>query len=332
MAVTSQNNWTITLKERDLCSSPKENCFTTKCCKSSSYKCMLERPGMAKCGPYCKPGKPCTVLSETMSFDVKEHVTMFCFALRTKNTGSTKKSWEKELLAGVYAKKASLFACEKAAVFSDSDEEIAPGLTPTKVIDVDNDFHFAKRKNTGTWTNAGIFMQVWKSIVATGDYLAYDWTVKVDADAVFFPGKLKARVHLMPVPASGAFLQNCEKVMYGFFGNLEVFSKTAFSILAANVDVCKHNTVANWKVGIKNGKYGPMGEDLFAQICMEKNGVAKLDAFDITEDGACAAKRPENLKKFKKWHADCASTDTPAIHPFKTPKAYFACMDAASKV
>jgi len=215
-------------------------------------------------------------------------------------------------------------------VFSDTDEAITDGLVPTKVTDVDNDFHFAKRKETGAWVNGGMFMQVWKAVSAAGDYLSYDWTVKVDADAVFFPAKLKARIHLMPVPAGGAFLQNCEKVDYGFFGNLEVFSKTAFSILVANIDVCKHKTVANWKVGIKNGKYGPMGEDLFAQICMEKNGVAKLDAFDISKDGACPAKRPVNLKKFKKWKADCSQTSTPAIHPFKKPKEYFACMKAAA--
>merc|ERR1712217_606336 len=134
-----------------------------------------------------------TVLSETMSFDVKEHVTMYCFSMWTKNTGSTKKSYEKELLAGVYAKKASMFACEKAAVFSDVDEPIADGLTPTKVFDVDNDFHFAKGKSTGGWTNAGIFMQVWKAVAAAGDYLAYDWTVKVDADAVFFPARNRRR-------------------------------------------------------------------------------------------------------------------------------------------
>merc|ERR1719191_236738 len=87
---------------------------------------MLEKPGTAKCGPYCKPGKPCTVLSETMSFDVKEHVTMFCFALRTKNTGSTKKSWEKELLAGVHAKRRQCFRTRT--------RKSHPGLRPPKLL------------------------------------------------------------------------------------------------------------------------------------------------------------------------------------------------------
>ena len=57
---------------------------------------------------------------------------------------------------------------------------------------------------------------------------------------------------------------NCEKVKYGFFGNLENFDKTAFSVLVANIDSCSKTTVNNWKVGIDKGKYGPMEEDLFA--------------------------------------------------------------------
>ena len=55
-----------------------------------------------------------------------------------------------------------------------------------------------------------------------------------------------------------------------------------------------------------------MGEDLFAEMCLRKNGVVMLDAFDITQDGMCAAKKPGNLKKSKKWKPDCAATETPA--------------------
>merc|ERR1739844_124429 len=97
----------------------------------------------------------------------------------------------------------------------------------------------------------------------------------------------------------GAFLQNCPEVKYGFFGSLEVFSKTAFSILLANLETCKHDTVSDWKIGVEKGKYGPMGEDLFAQICMQKN---------------------------LWWHADCASTHTAAIHPVRHPDEYTKCI------
>ena len=58
--------------------------------------------------------------------------------------------------------------------------------------------------------------------------------------------------------------------------------------------------VLNWKVGIDKGKYGPMGKDLFAEMCMRKNEVTTVGAFDISKDGCCEAKRPGNEKKNKK--------------------------------
>ena len=32
-------------------------------------------------------------------------------------------------------------------------------------------------------------------------------------------------------------------------------------------------SVKDWKIGVENSKYGPMGEDLFVEMCMRKNGV-----------------------------------------------------------
>jgi len=218
----------------------------------------------------CVKGEPCTVLTNKMSFDVHDRKSLFCFSVYTENTGSTKKSYELELLKMVYEKKASIFACDKAEVYGDVEVPIGGDVMVQKVEDVENNFHFAKRKHAGTWINTGMYQQIWKALGKKSTYAAYDWTVKADADAVFFPGKLVERVHLLPVPATGAFLINCEGVKYGFFGNLEVISKTAFSILVANLDSCDTDTVADWKVGIDKGKYGPMGEDLFAEMCMKK--------------------------------------------------------------
>ena len=32
-------------------------------------------------------------------------------------------------------------------------------------------------------------------------------------------------------------------------------------------------SVKDWKIGVENNNYGPMGEDLFVGMCMRKNGV-----------------------------------------------------------
>ena len=71
-----------------------------------------------------------------------------------------------------------------------------------------------------------MYKQVWKAIGAKAEYAHCGWTVKVDADAVFFSAKVVERIQR-------------------FFGNLEVLSKTAFSILAANVDKCDKDTVSS---------------------------------------------------------------------------------------
>jgi hypothetical protein len=328
-SISSNNNFTAVQTERDLCSGFMDNCMETKCCKTSGYICLAKTATEAKCVPSCPAQGPCNIVSKPLYFEAKDRTSMFCFSVYTGNTGSPKKSYEKELIAGQYTRKASIFACDAFEVYSDVSTTIADGLSTVKVDDVDGDFHFAKRKTTGAWVNAGMFMQVWKAIGAKGTYLNYDWTVKVDPDAVFFPKKLAQRIYNLPVPPQGAYLNNCEKVNYGFFGSLEVFSTMAFSTLVANIDTCKKSTVSFWKVGVEGGKWGPTGEDLFAQICMEKNGVVKLDAFDINKDGACPAKRPLEQQKNKKWHADCAQAYTPAMHPFKKPDDYFECMSLA---
>jgi len=324
----AQPNWAITTEERDLCSDIKGNCAPKGCCKTTGFKCIKQTKG-AKCMKYCPKTGGCTVVSPTITFDTKDRTSLFCFSVYTKDTGSTKKSWELELLTKQKAEGVSIFACDDHALFGDV---AVPSLGIKGMTDTDGDFHFAKRKHMGTWINTGLYYKVWQALKESGDYAGYDWTVKVDADAVFFPAKLVERIHLLPVGPSGAFLANCEGVKYGFFGNLEVISKSAFSIFLANLETCKTKTVANWKIGIENGKYGPMGEDLFAEICMRKNGVDHIDAFDITKDGCCAAKRPANEKKNMKWSPDCSATSTPAMHPFKTPEKYFSCMEAAKGV
>ena len=137
-----------------------------------------------------------TILGEKMTFDVFDRKTLFCFSVYTENTGSTKPNYELELLKMVREKGASIFGCDKAEVYGDVEASLGGGVMVEKVEDVEHDFHFAKRKHAGTWINTGMYKQIWKALAQKGDYAAYDWTVKADADAVFFPKKLVERVYL----------------------------------------------------------------------------------------------------------------------------------------
>jgi len=324
---TGQWAWQLVDKERDLCASLKDNCMSSKCCKVSGYLCFGKTDTVGKCMKTCTPGKDgaCKPLGNGVVLEsTKPARSLFCFSVCTINSGARKPSTEKELLTQQFARKVSIFACDAYEVYSDEEVSLGAGFFTKKVVDVDNEFHFARRKTTGAWVNTGTFIQVWKAIDREKKYMNYDWVVKVDVDAVFVADRLRDRIQWMPRTMGGTIIQNCQYVDYGFFGSLEVYSHTAFSIILANLDTCRA-TIA-WKKGIKNGKYGPMGEDLFAEICAAKNGVDKIGAFDINTDGACPADRPADQRHNKKWKPDCHST-APAIHPFKKPAAYFECLE-----
>jgi len=326
---SGQFSWQIVPREREFCSKTKDNCMATRCCKTSGYHCYEKNGTFAQCAKTCSPSASnlCRPTSETLQLEpdyMRPKRSLFCFSVYTENTGSPKKSYELELLSQQFERKVSIFACEAYEVYSDAAASLGGDFVTKKVTDVKGDWHFAKRKSTGAWVNTGLFIQVWKAIGDTNAHAGMDWVVKVDPDAVFVPERLRNRIQWMPRTTSGVMLQNCQYVDYGFFGNLEVLSPKAFGVLVGSLDTCY--TELDWKVGIKDGKYGPMGEDLFAEICMSKNGVHKVEAFDITTDGACEAKRPTDQKKDKKWHSDC-NVKTPAMHPYKKPTDYFECLD-----
>merc|ERR1711920_140078 len=285
----------------------------------------------ARCMKSCQPGGlngTCQVMAPHTAPVVEEPgLSLFCFSVYTQNTGSPKKSHELELLTEQKKRGVSIFSCAGWAVYSDVVVPLEPGVFTSEVSDMGGDFHWQLRKETRSWVNTGMFVQVWKQIAADGVWSQHNWVIKVDPDAVFFPSKLIGKLSEQTVPAEGVYMENCKYVDYGYFGNLEVFSNRAFGTLLAKLDTCYDEL--DWKVGVDGGKWGPMGEDLFAQKCMDAHGVKKVEAFYLTTDGACPADRPEGQKKNKKWKPSCVGTTTPTIHPFKKPAQYFKCMDEA---
>jgi hypothetical protein len=317
----------------DKCASTDEDCMRFGCCDVSGFHCFETTGGKARCMKNCTPGEDqkCTMtqwMVETVLKDAAPVANSFyCFSTYMADTGKTKMTVD-ELgnLQLQYSRKLGIFQCDNWQVFSDGDAELAPGVPFVKVYDVDGDFHFAKRKETGSWINTGLHAAAWKAIGEAGIYKSADWVMKLDADAVFVPSRLVPILASKRVPKKGGYLENCKYVSYGYFGNLEIFSLAAFKTLVANVDSCKASLP--WKIGVKNGKFGPMGEDLFAQQCLDSVGVPRIEAHDISTDGACEADRPEGEKKNKKFVPDCSTASTPQMHPYMTPKAMGACYDA----
>ena len=87
---------------RDMCSKSTENCASTKCCQVTGYNCFYKKQGVAACMKSCTPGKDgvCTMPHELVPLKDTTGtpgLSLFCFSVYTKDTGSTKTSHELEL-------------------------------------------------------------------------------------------------------------------------------------------------------------------------------------------------------------------------------------------
>jgi len=284
----------------------------------------------------CIPGVNGTCLahklfSSAQKSDVTYSTTnLFCLAFYQHETGCTKKTSDLDLLRTQLFLGASIFGCESYRVFSDTATWLSPGKVETvKVDDVENNFHYAKRKFNGHWINANMFIQMWKKVKEENMWSSKDWTVKVDADSVFLPMRLREYLSKVEVTSNGIYLENCKEEKFGFFGSLEVFSHRAIATYLANIDSCKASL--NYLGREKLYSNEPWGEDLFAQRCMDLQGVDRVDGLNITTDALCPGARPKAQRKNQKWKPDCATTNTPVIHPMMKPKEYFDCLKATQR-
>merc|ERR1719229_1938453 len=244
-----------------------ENCVNTKCCSTTGYNCFQKKPGVAGCLKGCASSKnkwDCTMPEEVLNLvDIKEvpNTRFYCFAVHTQESGRPNHhpgpEEELELLREQYTRGVGVFSCPGNDVFSDASVNIGQGYDAIKVDDVLNEFHLIKRKKTKTWVNTGMFKQVWKKTKTRGTWKEFDWVVKLDADAVFVPWRLQKVLSTQPVSWTGIYVENCAGVQYGFFGNVEVLSHTAFSTLTDNIDTCSQSI--EW-ASIKATEWGPIGE------------------------------------------------------------------------
>merc|ERR1711953_1583240 len=149
-------------------------------------------------------------------------------------------------------------------------------------------------------------MDVWKQIKTEGNYALYSWTVKADVATVFLPTQLKQRLGDYPETASGTYIEACNKVLMGFFGNMEIVSKTGMQRFLEQFEAYYANNGKCWRWDTqeckKKWQYGPWGEDLFMQFCLDDAAVAKKADFTLTDTGTCPGMRP----KTEKDNAVCA--------------------------
>jgi len=196
------------------------------------------------------------------------------------------------------------------------------------LTDEDGDWYRYKREDTGSYANAAIHMSAWKVIRGMQSWRDQEWVVKADADAVFIPLRLRDILEKQKQPDTGIYYENCKGVESGFFGSLEVISTIGFKIYVDQLEECK-STLA-WDGNPSSGwKWGAWGEDKFAQECMDKHGVLKLQLFELTYDGTCPSDRPKGHKGV--FVPPCWNSSAPATHPLMSVDAWSECLDTTLK-
>jgi len=313
------------------CSGAGKDCAATRCCNITGYKCYLSAAkgpvcldsiavgassspnAVIKMGPKAGDTRPGDLVMWDSSLPAPG-TSLFCFEVYAKDTGSTKKTYDLELIQAQQKYHTSIFACDDFMVFSDVPVTI--GGIDSVVIKM---AHISKRKSTGTWVNSPAFQAAWSHIKTDGRWSKHDWTVKADPDCVFLPDRLKLKLSGQEVTEKGIYFTNCEHVLYGFFGSIEVISKAAVGNYLASLSAC----MANPKINNKT-----YGEDLFAQKCMNSVGVGNVEDFYLTTDGVCDAITVAAVTKAKKKiiHPPDCGMGTAAFHPLKKVPAYLQCL------
>jgi len=228
----------------------------------------------------------------------EEHGELFCFALIQPS------GYEPKMLEDQYGLRTSIFACDKYAVYSNTVMAIAPGVN-TRMVESDLKCEFHEI----AW-NAWIFIAVWKRVIEDSFYKSYSWTVKADADAVFFPDRLRAIVR---EHSTAGYLNNCK---YGLHGPIEVLSRKAVEALAADYRTGDGKKPASCVRSLP--KLGTWGEDMFLERCLHKVlGVQPV----LDERLMC-----ESHCDCPNWYWCHNGSSRVVYHPFKRVDMYRQCM------
>jgi hypothetical protein len=269
-----------------------DTCFLKKLQKGKPFK-KRRKVGVVS-------GLPCQVNRDDAPLN-----TLFCWAL-TQSGGYEPKLLEKQYKAGV-----SIFACDEYALYSDQEVNIGDVVTS-------NVHHNITAEYGGefyTALNTKIFAAVWTKVIQEGRFEYHSWTVKVDPDTVFLPGRLRTILQKYVERPNGVYVNNCK---YGLHGPVEVFSKNAVRAWGAGSKRCF--------VQLYKGCNGECawGEDLFLDQCLWKVlSVEREDNFDILQEDHCDP--PHHWRK-------CLDPAKAAFHPFKKHREYFSCLKAAQSI
>lgn len=175
-----------------------------------------------------------------------------------------------------------------------------------KAIPVSMGEYGVNGQKTDSFLNTATFLLAWDTLISSGTLWLFDFVVKVDPDAVFFPDRL--RLHVQAYTGRSVYVPNCGKWASGpkLYGSIEVFSTQAIHTYARRVSDCKSLPWQGW------------GEDYYMQHCMDLLGVQMASDFQQVGDERCVA-------------APCSDWTKVAYHDFKDPEKWMDCFNEATR-
>jgi len=212
-----------------------------------------------------------------------------------------------------YEEQTSLFGCDEYTVYTNQSLAAWTGFE-VSVVNVDLDCQ--RGGEMQTQLNVHIFEVVWQKVISDGRFRLHSWTVKVEADTVFFPTRLRSVLSWYTDPdlePRGVYLNNCQ---FGLLGPIEVFSRTTVEVLGMGWQDCRKY--------FRMACSGPCwwSEDLFIDQCLSQVLHVKRESeYSLLSAEKCSP--PEG------WMS-CEDHSKVAFHPFKDPESYQSCLEGVA--
>jgi hypothetical protein len=218
------------------------------------------------------------------------------------------------LLHAQQARRAGIFGCDEPAIFCSDNFTLHGGSETSGNVHAVRFIPAAVGvSKDATAANTLLFMNIWESVRKDGRYNWFDFTVKVDPDAVLLPDRL--RTHLRPhmENVGGFYVRNCNKYPSSpnfpmMYGSVEVFSLVALQVYFSGAVHCQQ--ILTWQ---------QWGEDFYMTRCLGMLGVSGVNDFSLVGDKRCLG-------------ADCSDGRSAAYHDFKSADAWVDCWKNATRL
>jgi len=236
--------------------------------------------------------------------------SLFCFALMQPHGPEVK------LMKSQFARRAGIFGCNDQVVFCHGGN-VTLGALDNGVFKTLHIPKVAMKKGnvaipgqmTNSWLNVELFTKVFDAMLHDGRFWMYDWVVKVDPDAVFFPDRL--RKHVEPLTShkgpGTVYIRNCGvNPWIHLMGAIEVFSKPAMQKYFDEKWKCESQL-----------SWGGWGEDYYMEHCMNHLGIEYVNDYKLLGQAGCE-------------FAPCTDSWRAAFHPFKDPDSWWQCWERSA--